>query len=948
MSATAAGATSTRPAPGAPDASLPTARLPVLKVLLGVAREKGWSHGVLGVRARPEWAGPATFVVDGTPVRVVPCVSTLAVREALLERVAGEYLVVLTGREDSELGTGVLSHLIWNRLRTPDPWDAVRQQFAATGLEAALTRSRDGREVATGLLAAEPPGGWPPAVGGVLTRDHAFGALARRHLRWEQPFDVQGVLAWSTGADVTARLADLRSSVGAGLTEALLDWISATARVVEKPLRHLLASGSVSDAVPLGVVAGLLTEVVEAGSLSESDVARLGLVRLEARTGPARPSAGALRTWAREAGPALDAATAPRRAALLARADELLRAAEADGVAGWSATLPSGLHARLGALGTALRAAVPAVVDGSASTATPTGLVEVEARWAAVERHRLARRGEHAGADPRVATAAAAVRLARWLATPAPDETEEADASLGHALVRHRDDEAWADAAAADIAAGIGAPEVDAAFEALLAAAAHRRRASDRRFALALAEHTRSDPSRTAAGAVPLVEDVLAAIVLPLAKRAPTLLLVVDGMSVAVATEVVADVTGSGAWVEALLDGQTQRGAVLAVLPTLTTLSRTSLLCGELATGGQHDEQRGYAALTSAFGLGGSRLFHKKPLDSTRPGFGVADDVGAAINDVAGSRLVTCVLNTVDDALDRADPGGTHWGADAVKHLRPLLNQAERVGRAVVLLSDHGHVIERRRGRQRSYAETSSARSRSADPSAEEGEVLVEGRRVLPGGRAVLAVDEDLRFGPIKAGYHGGGSPAEAVIPVVVLVPGSVPADSGLRLAPPQSPLWWSGPVAAGLTPTAAATSEPTPQHLTHSDEGALFDLALATTPVAVPVPAPGGPPPGTALVAAVMGSEQWTAQKRAAPRISIGEDAVAGLLTALLDAPGARLGPVAAARALAVPEAGVRGALRQVQQLVNVEGYVVLGIDADGVTVTLDAALLREQFEVS
>ena len=32
-----------------------------------------------------------------------------------------------------------------------------------------------------------------------------------------------------------------------------------------------------------------------------------------------------------------------------------------------------------------------------------------------------------------------------------------------------------------------------------------------------------------------------------------------------------------------------------------------------------------------------------------------------------------CVLNTIDDALDRTDPGGTDWTAETVKHLGPLL-----------------------------------------------------------------------------------------------------------------------------------------------------------------------------------------------------------------------------------------------------------------------------------
>ena len=83
----------------------------------------------------------------------------------------------------------------------------------------------------------------------------------------------------------------------------------------------------------------------------------------------------------------------------------------------------------------------------------------------------------------------------------------------------------------------------------------------------------------------------------------------------------------------------------------------------------------------------------------------MADDVAAAIADVTGQPLVTCVLNTIDDALDRSDPGGTEWGADAVKHLAPLLDRARHAGRIVVLTADHGHIVERRQGTQRAYAD---------------------------------------------------------------------------------------------------------------------------------------------------------------------------------------------------------------------------------------------------
>lgn len=135
------------------------ATLPVLRALLDQARRKDFAYGVLGVRARPEWPGAPAFTHADVPVRVIPCVSALAVREALLERARGQWLIVLTDRTDDDLGAGVLSHLVWNRLRTPDPWDAVRLRFAATGVDPALTGAAQDREIATGLLTAAPPAG---------------------------------------------------------------------------------------------------------------------------------------------------------------------------------------------------------------------------------------------------------------------------------------------------------------------------------------------------------------------------------------------------------------------------------------------------------------------------------------------------------------------------------------------------------------------------------------------------------------------------------------------------------------------------------------------------------------------------------------------------------------------------------------------------------------------
>src|SRR5260370_29921171 len=93
------------------------ASLPVLRELIDEARGKNYDDGVLGVRATPEWPGTRTFTHGKMPVRIEPCVSALAGREALLFRASGEWLIVLTDPTHAGLRTGVLSHLI----RRPPP-----------------------------------------------------------------------------------------------------------------------------------------------------------------------------------------------------------------------------------------------------------------------------------------------------------------------------------------------------------------------------------------------------------------------------------------------------------------------------------------------------------------------------------------------------------------------------------------------------------------------------------------------------------------------------------------------------------------------------------------------------------------------------------------------------------------------------------------------------------
>src|SRR5207244_1025693 len=90
------------------------------------------------------------------------------------------------------------------------------------------------------------------------------------------------------------------------------------------------------------------------------------------------------------------------------------------------------------------------------------------------------------------------------------------------------------------------------------------------------------------------VERILDEIVAPLAAQAPVLVIVVDGMSVAVCRELVADITRQD-WIALSEQGREANRPGLATIPSITEVSRTSLLCGQLRQGNATVEKNGFA-----------------------------------------------------------------------------------------------------------------------------------------------------------------------------------------------------------------------------------------------------------------------------------------------------------------------------------------------------------------
>lgn len=525
--------------------------------------------------------------------------------------------------------------------------------------------------------------------------------------------------------------------------------------------------------------------------------------------------------------------------------------------------------------------------------------------------------------DDRCHVARMAVRLRRWLATPV-----ENPGTVAEGVRAHLSSWGWVDRAQAVLWSGDpgGDPVVGQAYQAIHEGVRARRAELDRAFADRLASWT-TGASVQAPGGCLLIEEVLTQVAVPLATGRAPLILVLDGMSSAVTAQLGEQLARRG-WSEATAVPGSRRAAV-SMIPSVTTTSRAALLCGKPVSGGQTVEAEGFRAFWARHRRE-ALLFHKSSIAGAA-GHRLAQPL---LDALAGEQVVGVVLNTIDDALDHGREGSKiGWLLADITHLTDLLDAARGAGRPVVLVSDHGHVLELDEpgSGPLDVPGAQSARWRTGTPVA--GEVELSGPRVLEGaGRIVAPWREEIRYTPRKAGYHGGASLAEMTVPVLVVLPDADLLPTGWTVIAPEqvTPAWWTGhePVQATAPPAPARTRR-------NQQDETLFPV---TTPTAM------------TLGAQVVGSPIYAEQKRYVRKAPDAAQ-VAAVIDALVAA-DATLSPAAVNAAAA--GAGGRAPrnpdlfVTTLQRLLNVEGYLVVGLIDSGRTIKLDVDLLREQFGVT
>jgi hypothetical protein len=857
----------------------------------------------IGITVQGRWSGERLRHDGADTYLIEQCDSSLAARIALLNGDPAVTMTVLvTSLSREELGEDVVVRLAGRQLYPIETWQIVKEQFQAQTVD---PRLRSHPWIADRLLELAGQGNPPPAPGGYLDAEAAWPLL----LDWliglggERP-DLAALLRWSAITENVQRFCRL-SEEG---RQVVGDWLAGQIGRSAAAVLRCAATLERPDALAVGLALGVVHHPKAGGRLDRA------AGRLERFLGGATPEAEVLDRWHAAATEAIRLLDSDRRAKgqLLDRAEEILREVQAESFAHFSDVLPLGFDQRLARLGGLL--------------GEPSQAEALEA----VRKHDQARR------EPRRLEAVEmALRLVRWLkATPNATASPGSLAESAHDYLAQGSFVDWA----RSVLRTVGEPVRGLAegYARLLAQVAARREQENRRFAELLCDQLTA--GRPIADPIP-VERILDEVVAPLAAGAPVLLIVLDGMSPAVSRELMADLARSD-WITLGPEGRAVRPG-LAAVPCVTEASRTSLFCGTLRTGTAVDETAGFAAhpgLRPHCRSGHPPvLFHKIALQEA----GDASLAGEVREAIASThkRVVAVVINAVDDHLLKGEQLGLHWTRDEIKVLPSLLYEARSARRIVVLLSDHGHLLDYQTELRSGEG---GERWRPADGKPAEVELVVRGPWVLlgEGHRLIAPWSERIRYVKRKNGYHGGLTPQEMLIPITVLASGDLRL-AGWAETPDPTPEWWED-LPAPSAPVPAPLVKPPPPKSPET----LWDIVEPEPPVvhhAPPQPADAGPQD---WISALLACPLFEGQKRLAGRAVPADEVLARLLSAL-DASGGKMTAMALARRLEMPLFRLRGLLAVVGRVLNIDGYAVLGRDEPSDTIELNRDLLLRQFDL-
>ncbi len=887
---------------------------PQIKAQLERVLDSDPTAQTVAIRAMTKQSWPELVRPHGKQFLLRWCESSLAIREALCEQeqlaAQASGMVVITPLSTHELAEDIAARLARARVFQPEGWDIVRLMFQAKETDARLGRFS---WMPQALIDGAAQGDYQPVANGFLDMETAWREVLWRFAGIEvaRP-DAVTLLAWSMSPDADPRLGPLP----AAMRSAILTWLAESAGVAGAMVLGCVESGRTGDALPLGLVSGVIFAPGGEGQTALGQAA----IRLERFVNDTHVGVKEGRDWAAAAEQVVQRLGVEACRAALDRADALLRDLRISEFAHLSELLPSALDQRLINFASALSAHAVEPTEGN--------LQQVEQQADRALKHVLMN-----DQRPRMERVEMARRLARWLLSPMAS-----GASLPDSVEWQADQGAYVDWARFRLLGGDELIELSDAYAACRRVAITRRDGFAKSLSLALVQWNAQTPAKT--GRVVPLEQVLDRVVAPIAAVQPALLLVMDGLSNSIFRELFARAASHG-WTELVPASQGRPFVGVAAVPTITEVSRTSLLCGRLTTGAQAQERLGFAThpalMATSRAENAPKLFHKGDLADAG---NLAPEVRAAIANQK-QQVVGVVYNAVDDHLSGPDQLNQRWALEDLRLLLPLLREAREARRVVIITADHGHLLE---DGTTQIPGGESDRWRLGQSAASPHELAISGGRVVTsdGSNAVVCLwGESSRYAGRKNGYHGGLSPQELTVPLSVFAPvGSSLAD--WCVAPPNQPQWWELPplVQSKLPAVVAASPAKPPRKKPVQPEAqpALF------APIDLPAPL-------VELIAqdwidGLLASPIYASQRQLAARVALPDDKMRLLLEALAER-GGKLSRTALANRLSLAEVRMGGLLSAVRRMLNVDQAAVLTVDEAAGSVDLNITLLQQQFKL-
>lgn len=884
---------------------------------LGAVLAREPSALAIAIKSTTKQAWPDEIPHRGRRFALRWCDSMLAMREALTDAeqtdttLAG--LVLLTPLSTNEIAEDITARLARGRVFQPEGWEMVRQLFGAKEVDARLGRYSWMPQV---LVDGAAQGAYTPVANGFLDLETAWRELLQRFLQLDKPRpDATALLQWTMQPTTDASI----NLLPANAQPDALNWLSESAGIAGKMVLACIEAGRTGDAMALGLVCGVLYAKAGEGQSALGHAA----IRLERFVNDAHVGVVEGRAWAQAAQQLVREGGSDIYRPALDRADNLLTDLRVGEFAHLSDVLPMGFDQRMRTFA--------ATLTQHAKTPTEATLTAVEEAANRVLTHVLA-----TAQIQRADRVEMARRLARWLVRPVTTASSVADLVCWQA-----DEGSFVDWARFRLLGGDELIEVSHAYEAVRRAAITRRNALGQRFAQSLQRWNAQAPGPE--GRIVPLESVLERVVAPLAAMQPVLLLVVDGLSTSIFRELFARPERLG-WAEMVPAALARPLTGVAAFPTVTEVSRATLLCGRLTTGTSSLEKTGFSTHAELLAQSRAdvppRLFHKGDLsDSTN----LSSDVRSAIAN-PHQRIVGLVYNAVDDHLSGPDQLNQRWTLEDLRLILPILNEAKAARRVVIVTADHGHLLE---DGTTQISGGESDRWRNGSDAVNSNEiVLTNGRvRTANGATSVACLwSESIRYAGRKNGYHGGVSMQEVTVPLSVLVPFGMSLPDWQPALPAQ-PEWWDlpnlttpqvAPMQAMPVPRSPARKSATPT----PGQNQLFDTAVAPIPTTAPIQADG-------WIDTLLQCQVYASQRALAARVAPPDAQMRKLLSALAER-GGKLSRAALAQRISVPEIRLTGMLSAARRVLNVDQATVLLVDEAAGTVELNRILLLQQFRIS